>query len=312
MGRLPPSQSNNADLAVSAVNLAASIATEDYKSRPITALEKKLVKTPDHLVWLRDTGQRVTVASGHGVELWALEPTRDPTILSAWARHFRQQYIDDDDLRQMVQGTGMTIANYVRDVLFPDAKVTPGPSVRSGDFAEILVADYLEFVLGYWCPRDRYKGRFNRNDSTKGADIIGFRFAQDGQDHPNDELFVVEAKAGMSPTQSNRLQDAVVDSFKDALREAMTLNALKQRMLDKGEMANVIRIQRFQNESDRPFQRYNGAAAVLDSSVLAATDLSAADGSTHGNSARLRLIVIHGEALMTLVHAIYDRAASEA
>lgn len=271
-----------------------------------------MAQTPHHLALLRDTGGRVPIVSGHNVELWALDPTEDMGILSAWARHFRQQYIDDADLLQMVQGTGMSHADYVRDVLFPDAKVAPGPSVRSGDFAEILVADYLEFVLGYWCPRDRYKGRFNRNDSTKGADIIGFRFAHDGQDHPNDELFVVEAKAGMSPTASNRLQDAVADSFKDAMREAMTLNALKQRMLDKGEMAYVSRVQRFQNESDRPFQRYNGAAAVLDSKVLAATDLAAADGSAHGNAARLRLIVIHGEALMTLVHAIYDRAASEA
>lgn len=80
----------------------------------------------------------------------------------------------------MVAGTGMRHAEYVRDVLFPDGKVAPGPSTRSGDFAEILVADYIEFVLGYWCPRDRYKGRFNHNDSTKGADIIGFRFVADG------------------------------------------------------------------------------------------------------------------------------------
>lgn len=268
--------------------------------------------TPDHLAWLRDTGGRVTVASGHDVELWAFEPIDDPAILSAWARHFRQQYIDDAELPQMVQGTGMSNADYVRDVLFPDGKVTPGPSVRSGDFTEVLVADYLEFVLGYWCPRHRYKGRFNRNDSTKGADIIGFRLALDGQEHPDDELYVVEAKAGMTATASNRLQDAVVDSFKDAMREAMTLNALKQRMLDRGEMADVLRVQRFQNESDRPFQRYNGAAAVLDSKIFAATDLATADGSAHGNAARLRLIVIYGEALMALVHAIYDRAANEA
>lgn len=244
--------------------------------------------------------------------MWAFDHATDQALLSAWATHFRQQYIDDAQLPAMVAGTGMSHPQYVRDVLFPDGKAAPGPSTRSGDFAEILVADYLEFVLGYWCPRDRYKGRFNRNDSTKGADIIGFRFAAKSDTSPNDELFVVEAKSGMTATPANRLQDAVVDSLKDALREAMTLNALKQRMLDRGEMASVNVVQRFQNEADHPFVRFNGAAAVLDDKVLAMTDLSAVDAAAHGNAKRLRLIVIQGAAMMDLVHALYERAANEA
>lgn len=196
--------------------------------------------------------------------------------------------------------------------VFPDGKVAPGPSTRSGDFAEILVADFIEFVLGYWCPRDRYKGRFNRSDSTKGSDIVGFRFIANGGVSAADELFVVEVKSGMTTSADNRLQDAVTDSIKDALREAMTLNALKQRMLDRGEMVQVSRVQRFQNEADLPFIRFSGAAAVLDDKVLATTDLAAVDAAAHGNSARLRLIVIKGTALMDLVHALYDRAADEA
>lgn len=267
---------------------------------------------PNHVDWLQDTGDRVEIASGQQVEIWSLEPKEDPALLSAWARHFRQQYIDDADLPMMVEGTGMSSAEFLRDIIFPDGKVAPGPSTRSGDFAEILVADYLEFVQGYWCPRDRYKGRFNRNDSTKGADIIGFRIINDGATDPADELVVVEAKAGLTTSKSNRLQDAVTDSIKDAMREAMTLNALKQRMLDRGQMDGVRRVQRFQNESDLPFQRFSGAAAVLDNDVLAETDLTTVDATAHGNAGRLRLIVICGTAMMDLVHAIYSRAADEA
>jgi hypothetical protein len=246
------------------------------------------------------------------VEVWSFNHADDPALLSAWAKHFRQQYVVDAHLPAMVAGTGMTHPQYVRNVIFPDGKAAPGPSTRSGDFAEILVADYIEFVLGYWCPRDRYKGRFNRNDSTKGADIIGFRFFADGGVNAADELFVVEAKSGMTATAANRLQDAVTDSLKDALREAMTLNALKQRMLDRGEMVGVHRVQRFQNEADIPFVRFNGAAAVLDEKVLATTDLAAINAAAHENAGRLRLIVIHGAAMMDLVHALYERAADEA
>lgn len=160
---------------------------------------------PSHVDWLLDTGQQVQTASGHKVEVWSFNHVDDPALLSAWAKHFREQYVVDGHLPALVAGTGMTHSQYLRDVVFPDGKVRPGPSTRSGDFAEILVADYLEFVLGYWCPRGRYKGRFNRNDSTKGADIIGFRFVADGGVNAADELFVVEAKSGMTVTATNRL-----------------------------------------------------------------------------------------------------------
>ena len=188
----------------------------------------------------------------------------------------------------MVAGTGMRHAEYVRDVLFPDGKVAPGPSTRSGDFAEILVADYIEFVLGYWCPRDRYKGRFNRNDIDEGRRHHRIPLRRRWRLNAADELFVVEAKSGMTATAANRLQDAVTDSLKDALREAITLNALKQRMLNRGEMVGVNCVQRFQNEADLPFVRFNGAAAVLDDKVLATTDLAAVDAAAHGNSGRFR------------------------
>ena len=91
-------------------------------------------------------------------------------MLSAWATHFRQHYITDDDLPAMVDGTGLSNADYLRTVLFPDATQPPGPSLRAGDFGEILVADYIEFLMGYWSPRAlRYQDRWNRNDSTKGC-----------------------------------------------------------------------------------------------------------------------------------------------
>jgi hypothetical protein len=109
---------------------------------------------PPHLLWLQDTGERQTTACGREIEIWALAPEEDEAVLSAWARHFRQHYISDEDLPAMVDGTGRSNADYLRDTLFPDASQPPGPSLRSGDFGEILVADYIEYLLGYWSPRD--------------------------------------------------------------------------------------------------------------------------------------------------------------
>ena len=270
-------------------------------------------KTPDHIAWLTDTGERQTTACGREIEIWAFNPQEDEAILSAWARYFRQHYISDDDLPAMVDGTGMDNAEYLRTIKFPDKSQTPGPSLRSGDFGEILVADYMEFILGYWSPRAlRYQDRWNRNDSTKGCDVIGFKFASDQPHHRNDELFIFESKSGMSKKPANRLQDAIDDSVKDKVREAMTLNALKQRMLAHGEMDQAERVKRFQNQAARPFRRINGAAAILDDAVFVETDLAASDASAHPNADQLRLIVIKGPSLMTLVHALYERAADEA
>ena len=268
---------------------------------------------PEHLQWLNDTGERQITACGREIEIWAIDPVEDEAVLSAWAAHFRQHYISAADLPIMVEGTGMTNAEYLRQTLLPDRTQAPGPSLRSGDFGEILVADYIEYVLGYWCPRElRYQERWNRNDSTKGCDVIGFKFVADGQISPNDELFIYETKSGMTVTANNRLQDAIDDSNKDKLREAMSLNAMKQKYVTRGAIPDAVRVQRFQDMADRPFRRINGAAAILDQDVFGQTDLTVADASAHHNAANIRLIVIRGPSMMTLIHALYERAADEA
>lgn len=104
--------------------------------------------TPSYLNWLVDTGERQATACGREIEIWELNPQDDAEILSNWARHFRNHYIADADLPFMAGGTGLGHADYLRTILFPDAKVAPGPSLRSGDFGEIVVADFIEYFLG--------------------------------------------------------------------------------------------------------------------------------------------------------------------
>jgi len=266
-----------------------------------------------HIDWIKDTGERRQTACGREIQIWELNPINDEAILSAWAAHFRHHYCADADLPALVAGTGKSNAEYLNTILFPDEKVAPGPSLRSGDFGEILVADFIEFILGYWCPRElRYQDRWNRQDSTKGCDIVGFKFVNENGEHQNDELYVFESKSGLSATEKNRLQDAVTDSMKDHLREAMTLNAMKQRLLVRGKALEVGAVQRFQNETERPFRRINGAAAVLDIDVFIGTNLEETDTTGHKNADNLRLLVIRGPSLMKLVHALYERAANEA
>jgi hypothetical protein len=269
---------------------------------------------PGHTDWLVKTNQTIQTANGLGAEVWELQPGNDPATLSSWAAHFRQHYCDDALLDRLRQGTGLSRAEFLEQRKFPDAQAAPGPSVRAGDFAEILVADYIEFKLGYWCPRElRYDSKFNRDESTKGCDVIGFKILSPPNPPANDELFIFEAKAKLTGNQPvNRLQDAVDDSGKDPLREGMTLSALKQRCLERSDEESADRIERFQNMADRPFRRINGAAAVVVDAVFDANLIAATTTDQHPNQAGLKLIVVKGPALMQLVTSLYERARDEA
>lgn len=270
---------------------------------------------PAHLDWLINTGKTITTADGRPVELWELNHSNDEGVLSAWAKHFREHYCDDDMLSGLANGTGLTNGEFLTQRKFPDSAVGTGPGVRSGDFAEIIVADYIEYKLGYWCPRKlRYDSKWNRNESTKGCDVVGFKFVQDGAISPEDELFVFESKAqlALNAEPQNRLQVAIDDSDKDKLREAMTLNALKQRFLERGERVPANKVERFQNETDKPFRRISGAAAVHDVTTFNPEHAAAVTTAAHFNAQNLKLIVVTGAAMMQLVHALYQRAADEA
>lgn len=267
---------------------------------------------PGHVAWLAKTAQSIRTADGLEVEVWELHHANDEAILSAWAKHFRQHYCKDPDLDDLVSGTGLTKAEFLTSIKFPDSAAAPGPSTRAGDFGEILVADFVEYVLGYWCPREgRYENRDNRSVPSNGCDILGFKFAPNKPWDEEDELFLLESKAGFKRTTKNRIQQAIDGSIKDMMREAMSLNAIKQRLL-KTNRDDALKVERFQNANDRPFKRISGAVAILEEDVFKDMEIDKSDGSKHPNVDNLRLVVIKGVLLMDLVHALYERAANEA
>jgi len=268
---------------------------------------------PDHIQWLVDTKERLQTVDGKMVEVWELRHQPDDQILSAWAKHFRQHYCLDQQIDALRQGTPYSRSEYLLKIKFPDDTKAPGPSIRSGDFAEVLIADFLEFILGFWVPRTRYIGKTVRNESTKGCDIIGFRFAQNGSVSPNDTLCIFEAKAQFSGRgPKRRLQDAIDDSEKDQRRKAESLNAMKQRFLDVQNTVDADRIERFQDPEDNPYQELSGAAAMFSTNLFNSIMIQETSTTNHSNNKQLKLIVVSGDNMMDLVNELYRRAAHEA
>jgi hypothetical protein len=262
--------------------------------------------------WLVPVGQLET-DEGIIVDLWEFQHQNDSEVLTAWARHFREHYCSDTQIDALRNATGKSRAEYLRDIKFPDARAAPGPSIRSGDFAEILIADYVEFVLDYWVPRTRYADKTVRNESTKGSDILGFKLIQSGKPSKRDELAIYEVKAQLTGgTPLARLQEAIDGSARDELRKAESLNAIKQKLLDRNNLDGAAVIERFQNLADNPYSQKYGAAAIFSTPCYCEKTIATSSVANHSYKDKLSLMVISGNDLMTLAHQLYERAANEA
>lgn len=267
----------------------------------------------EHTKWLVDTGERLKTADGKEVKVWEFRHKNDQKMLRAWATHFRNHYCFDYEIDYWRKGYKYTRSEYLDQIKFPDPKAAPGPSIRSGDFSEVLVADFLEYLHGYWVPRTRYGDKTVRNESTKGSDIIGFHIVNDGEASFMDRLAIFEAKAQFSGrTAKARLQDAVDDSAKDIARKAESLNAIKQRLYGRHELEDAEKIERFQNEVDQPYKEVYGAVALFENELFDCHLTSSTNASSHPHSSDLALVVIKGDQMMDLVHELYRRAADEA
>lgn len=263
--------------------------------------------------WLvEEKEENITTADGKTIKVFSFNyDSSDNETMSAWAKHFRNHYCPDDKIDLLRSGTGLSKKDYLLNLKFPDQTGKLGPSVRSGDFSEILIADYLEFLLNYWVPRTRYSNKINRNSSPMGSDIIGFKLF-DSNETNKDILTVIEAKASYTNKTKNRLQKAIDDSQKDNIRIAESLNAMKQRYIETDNIENAKRVERFENLSDKPYTMLYGAAALFSTETYDEELIKKSDISNHIDPHHLMLIVVKGESMMNLVHELYRRAADEA
>jgi hypothetical protein len=271
--------------------------------------------TSQHLRWLNHIDTKQTV-DGKDIEIYELNyDLADNTIFSSWAGHFRNHYCLDTLIDLYRDGTGYTRSEFLNNLKFPVQG--RGSSTRSGDFGEILISDFLEFILNFWVPRTRFSDRQNRNNPTQGVDVIGFKSDDYSLNLTTDQLMIFEVKCKLTGTtddiQNERINSAIRDSAKDfEIRKAESLSGLKQLFIKEGNIINANKIQRFQNPTDRPYNELSGASAIILNDAYDENLIEQINASSHPNVQNLRLILIKGENLMPLVHSLYERAANEA
>jgi hypothetical protein len=265
--------------------------------------------TQEHLQWLNNSGQMLNLACGRQAKVFSFDhDVNDQVKMAAWAKHFRNHYCSDADI-DILKAPGQTRAEFLLSMKFPNVSKAPGPSIRAGDFAEILVADYLTYLHNYTVPRTRYDRKAVPNESTKGSDVLAFKQVEGNPE--NDELLVFEVKAKLSPGPEPKLQEAIDHSAKDNLRLAESLYGIKQRMFDRSDAHGINLINRFQDSVNNPYKLKYGAAAVCSDAAYDAALLETASTVKHPQAQNIELIAIHGSELMSLAHALYERAANE-
>ena len=112
--------------------------------------------TSEHCKWLNEIASDLETSDGKRVTLLKFEPNIDESdVMTKWAKHFRNHYCFDSEIDFLKDGTGYSRKEYLINIKFPTDARGFGPSIRAGDFGEILIADYLEFVMQPWVPRIR-------------------------------------------------------------------------------------------------------------------------------------------------------------
>lgn len=262
--------------------------------------------TLHHMTYLIEEKEEIT-ENKKKIKIWKLDECADEEVLNNWAKHLRRNYCSDEMLDLLVKGTTDSKEEFLKKNKLPSAVHSPGPSTRSGDFSEILLADYLEFFRKFYIPRTRYDNKVNPNTSTQGSDVIGLKTGKEFS--KDDELIIFEVKAQASRgTPKNRLKDAILDSEKDFERLSFSLSSAKQRMLMERKIDEASIIERFQNPIDRPYISKYGAVAVYTEECLKKEFFEEINTKDHPDP-DLELMVIYKKDLMNFIHKLYERAS---
>ena len=189
----------------------------------------------------------------------------------------------------------------------------------SGEFGELLVYDYFNFLLKYYTSRTRYLEKTASYDAIKGIDVICYNIKNIQIPSENDSLIVAEVKTHSSKKGNckNAVKEAIIDSDKaiidsnkDMLRISESLNAEKRRLIARKRFDEAKIVERFQNKTDNPFRLDFFAVAVLDNELYSDQVVLYVVNSQPENVKSTNVLVILSKELKLFLRDLYRRACS--
>lgn len=253
--------------------------------------------------WLQK--EQCTFADGTAVDCWLLDWKYSANALDVWALQLRRRYIDDVDLRAMCSLLQTRPKSYIQSNVVPTTT-----QIRTGDFSEMLIADVLESLLNCAVPHYKHYGRVDRNSSEHGVDVLAYRLMASAPSK-NDELLAIEVKSDVSGVTENRLlkriSDATTDSKKDPNRIPMTLNYTIMRASKAGDLKVASDLARFLDKGGGVDYKVTYGSAVTTSYNSPSAPIAKIEPHNVGLAKDSPLVIVHGDKLMSLVDALYNR-----
>ncbi|QGM29318.1 DUF1837 domain-containing protein [Bacillus sp. N3536] len=197
--------------------------------------------------------------------IYRIKETELQVLLNKLPREFRQCYVKNEDLEELVQLTGSSMQDILKDNYIPENK-----SVMSGEFGEIfsyflLKERYLPISVDgptKWIWKD------DKDQAIQKTDVMLFK--QEDIISANDLVVSAEIKAKATKSSNNQLENAVNDMKKDNIsRLAVSLKWLKSKYLKDKDIDNSKKLDRFLNPSEfGTYQKDFKAIVVIDSDLL--------------------------------------------
>lgn len=265
-----------------------------------SASDKRCLAKPNYLRWL--VLEDEVEISGTVTKCYRIEPNIDDDSLNEWSTHIRRHYRRDKELQEALKGYPADLSRYLTDFVIPDA-----PEIRSGDFAEIVICDLLEFMENYAVSRYKHLDRADKNCSEHGSDVIAYRVTDSQHPQSSDELLVVEVKSRASTTNLKQaIIDAGADSMRDKARLAMTLDYHRCRSKQYGDSANADAMARFLNRGEHPCREIYAVGAIAGVKNVE-RHLGSAESKTLGLAEGASVYIVHKPKLMEMIHDLYRR-----
>lgn len=247
----------------------------------------------------------ISTTSGNIVHCYCLDTLFDEATLQEWAHRIRDAYVDDETISKLINN-GVNIKAFL-DARIPKSDNKRGCSMISGDFAELLMTDFREYILKENAFRGKLESKPTPNSPIQGCDILTYII--DGKDSTNDQLIVTESKSVISSTNYTVLSDAAMHSGKDSTRIGETLAFLTQFYLNKNDYKNYEKVIRFTKKAELPFSEKFEASGIT---VCCCLDEKLVNNALETiKDAQKIVYFIHGSNLKELAYDLYRRAIDD-
>ncbi len=248
----------------------------------------------------------ITLDNGSVIHCYSIDNNFVEVILNDWALHIRRNYVSDDAL-ELICGFGVDRYKYLLDRI-PNVINSSLEKFKyrtiTGEFAEILVMDFREFVQKEEVFRGRWEAKSTPTAPIQGCDIVSFII--DSKTKDKDQLIITESKSQLSSTNYDVLLDAAKDSEKDSTRIGMTLAFLAELYANEKDVEQCKKVARFIRKAEEPYiEKFEGSGLTIDSAL---SEENAKNALNNYFGSPKNLYFIYGNGLKDLAYDLYERA----